>query len=120
RLLLVGANSHAEQLFPREAISNVYRHSRGIPRLINTICENALLSAYAKQLPSVTPEIIDEVARDFRLNMVRPAEVERLAGFDEIDLQRAARILLDLYASMHKPLTRESDPLSAAARARQA
>jgi len=53
--------------------------------------------------------------------MVRPAEVEKLGGFDDIDLQRAARILLDLYASMHKPLTRDNEPpLSVAARARQA
>jgi general secretion pathway protein A len=120
RLRLVGANSHTELLFPATTITAVYRHSRGIPRLINTICENSLLSAYAKQLSSVTPEIVDEVARDFRLNMVRPAEVEKLAGFDEIDLQRAARILLDLYASMHKTLPRETEPLTVAARVRQA
>src|SRR5437763_5182828 len=55
RLRLVGANSHAELLFPGPTISAVYRHSRGIPRLINTICENSLLSVYAKQLTSVTP-----------------------------------------------------------------
>lgn len=49
RLQLVGANSHTEILFPPKTIAAVYRHSRGIPRLINTICESALISAYAKR-----------------------------------------------------------------------
>jgi general secretion pathway protein A len=121
RLNLAAGESRAEKIFSPLAISSVYRHSRGIPRLINTICENALISAYAKQLPAVTPEIIDEIARDFRLNVVRPAEVEKTSGLDEIDLQRAARILLDLYASVQKPLTREAEALApVVARARQA
>jgi general secretion pathway protein A len=121
RLALVGANSHAEVLFPAKTTATVFRHSRGIPRLINTICENALLSAYAKQLPGVTPEIVDEVAKDFRLNMVRPTEVENTNGFDEIDLQRAARILLDLYSSIQKPIAREIDaPAPISTRVRQA
>ena len=119
RLRLVGANSHAAILFPTKTIAAVYRHSRGIPRLINTICENALLSCYAKQLPSVPPEVIDEVARDFRLNVVRPAEDER-GNVGEIDLQRAAKILLDVYGSMQKPLTRDLDSLPLATRVRQA
>lgn len=119
RLTLVGGN--AETIFPAKAVDSVYRHSRGIPRLINTICENGLISAYAKQMPSVTPEIVDEIARDFRLNMVRPAEVEKVGGFDEIDLQRAAKILLDLYSTIQKPLAHESQPPApVAARFRQA
>jgi general secretion pathway protein A len=119
RLRLVGANSQAEVLFPTKTIAAVYRHSRGIPRLINTICENALLSCYAKQLPSVTPEIIDEVARDFRLNIVRPAEDEK-GSVGEIDLQRAAKILLDLYGSMQNPLARDIDSLPLETRVRRA
>lgn len=108
RLQLVGANSHAEMLFPPKTIAAVYRHSRGIPRLINTICENALISAYARQLRSVTPDIIDDVAEDFRLNVVGPAEVDGPAGLNEMDVQRAARTLLDLYATLHKPLSDET------------
>jgi hypothetical protein len=48
----------------------VFRHSRGIPRLINTICDNALLSGYAKNEVTITPEIIDGVAQDLRLGVV--------------------------------------------------
>ena len=118
RLRLVGTNSHSGILFPTKTVAAVYRHSRGIPRLINTICENALLSCYAKQLPSVTPEIIDEVARDFRLNMVRPEEDEN-PSMGEIDLQRAAKMLLELYGSTQKPITRDLDSLPLSTRVRQ-
>jgi general secretion pathway protein A len=121
RLQLVRSNPQTEAIFPTKTVASIYRHSRGIPRLVNTICENALISAYAKQMLSVTPEIIDEVAKDFRLNMVRPAEVERTGGLDEIDLQRAARLLLDLYASTQKTLVPETPaPAPIAARFRQA
>jgi hypothetical protein len=46
----------------------VYQHSKGLPRLINTICENALIVAYALQVRTVTAEIVDNVAREFRLD----------------------------------------------------
>lgn len=121
RLQLVRTNPNAESVFPTNAVASVYRHSRGIPRLVNTICENSLISAYAKQLPAVTPEIVDEVAKDFRLNVVRPAESEKSSGFEEIDLQRAARILLDLYSTMQKPLVHDAPaPAPITARFKQA
>jgi general secretion pathway protein A len=97
----------------------VHRHSRGIPRLINTICENALMSAYGKQMQSVSPKIIDDLAREFRLDVVRSTEVEGPRAVDEMDLQRAARTLLDLYVSLHKPLAAEEDSLRVATRIRQ-
>lgn len=112
RLQLVHARPESDPIFPAKTVATIYRHSRGVPRLVNTICENALISAFAKQVPEVTPEIVDEVAKDFRLNIVRPAEVERNNRLDEMDLQRAARMLLDLYASVQKPLTREMDSAS--------
>ena len=67
RLRCAGANSHAGTLFPLDTIAAIYRHCRGIPRLINTVCENALITAYALRKRDVTPDIIDEVAADFRL-----------------------------------------------------
>src|SRR6266571_8274355 len=61
RLQLAVTNSHAAVIFPTETMARVYSHSRGIPRLINTVCENALITAYARQARCVTPDIIDEV-----------------------------------------------------------
>src|SRR5271169_5896591 len=68
RLQLAGSPNPAT-LFPKETVVAVYRHCGGIPRLINTICENALIAAYSKQAAIVTPEIIDAIAADFRLGV---------------------------------------------------
>jgi general secretion pathway protein A len=103
RLQLAAANSQPQVLFPAQTVARVYRHSRGVPRLINTICENALISAYVKQMGSVTPQIIDEVADDFRLHVVSPEEDTPTKAVEEMNIQQAVRILLDLYASLHKP-----------------
>ncbi len=71
RLQLAGATANVTTLFPSETINKVYRHSRGIPRLINTVCENALITAFARQTPIVEADVIDEVAADFRLGVMR-------------------------------------------------
>jgi general secretion pathway protein A len=117
RLHVAGANSSATALFPAETIAAVYRHSRGTPRLINTICENALLTAYARQMRSVTPEIIDDIVEDFRVGVVSPTEIESDQELDKADLRRAAKTLLELYASLQKSRTHDKDVrLPAAAR----
>jgi|SRR5215470_589227 len=72
RLQRAGANSPATTIFPDETLTNVHRYSKGIPRLINTLCDNALIAAYASKSQTVCPEIIDDVARDLRLNVLCP------------------------------------------------
>jgi general secretion pathway protein A len=67
RLRIAGTDANAAPLFSAEAIAAVYAYSRGIPRLINTICENALIGAYARQSSRVTPEIVEDFANEFRL-----------------------------------------------------
>jgi general secretion pathway protein A len=67
RLRVAGADPEGESLFPPVAVSAVHSYSHGIPRLINIICENALISAYARQLPTISVNIIEDIARDFRI-----------------------------------------------------
>ena len=71
RMLTAGADPFDNHIFTEQAIAAVFSCSRGLPRLINTICENALITAYAKQLRSVTPDMIEDVAREFRFDMNR-------------------------------------------------
>jgi len=68
RLERAGAAERSRTMFSAEAVGAICRYSKGLPRLINTVCENALLTAYAMQSSIVTPEIVNEVARDFRLD----------------------------------------------------
>ena len=58
----------------------MYDHSRGLPRLINTICENSLITSYARQLPGVTPAIVREVAEELRLDVVCSPEAKKEHG----------------------------------------
>jgi general secretion pathway protein A len=101
RLQLAGANSHASMLFPPQTIATVYRLTCGFPRLINTVCENALIAAYSQQLKSVTPEIVRDIATEFRLDVQSSwSENPKLAG--EGDIRNAAKTLLDLYERLQK------------------
>ena len=75
RLQLAAAEGYNTDLFPPETIASVYRHSRGIPRLINTVCENALITSFARQAHAITPDVIEEVAADFRLGVVHRVQI---------------------------------------------
>ena len=70
RLQLAGANSHAAAIFPDETITFIYSFSRGIPRLVNTLCENSLLMGFGHNQRQITPDIVREVAADLRLDRV--------------------------------------------------
>jgi len=77
RLLIAGSeSSDAVNLFPPDAVAEIHRYARGIPRLINVVCENALLIAYARQARRITPDILDEIARAFRLTGIGPESPE--------------------------------------------
>jgi general secretion pathway protein A len=67
RLSLAGATVPASTIFPPETVKAIYSCSRGTPRLINIVCDQALVAAYALQLRVVPVEIVKEVASDFRL-----------------------------------------------------
>ncbi|MGH9350591.1 MAG: ExeA family protein, partial [Terriglobia bacterium] len=66
RLKRAGANGRPPQ-FPANALEAIYGYSRGYPRLINAICENALISAYAKGTRTVSAPLIAEACRDLRI-----------------------------------------------------
>lgn len=67
RMRIAGADTSAEEVFPEDTIGAVFTYSKGFPRLINSICENALITAFARQAHTVTPEIIESVVADLRL-----------------------------------------------------
>ena len=82
-------------------------HSRGFPRLINTICENALVIAYARQIQSVTPDIVDDVAAEFRLDVARSPRARKTVVNN--DIQRTPNVVPDLYSALQEPVASEAD-----------
>lgn len=108
RLQIAGANG-AMQIFSVPAIEAVYTHSRGIPRLINTICENALLAGYAKHASTITSEVIDGVAQDLRIGvLVTDPKSSRRSKEEEQqnELLQAVKTLLEMRDRMHQTETK--------------
>jgi general secretion pathway protein A len=61
------AGGEAANVFTRDAVVLIHEQSRGIPRTINVICDNALLTGMAIGRRLVDSEIVREVVRDFEL-----------------------------------------------------
>ena len=61
RLNVAGRRS---QLFDQKALSKIWGKSRGIPRVINQICDNAMLIGYALEADTIGRKIIKEVIKD--------------------------------------------------------
>lgn len=60
RLNVAGAADR--RIFSDEALQSVHKHSNGLPRLVNQICDNAMLTAYSQNLATINASIIREVA----------------------------------------------------------
>ncbi len=61
RLAIAGQNI---KIFPEKSISLLYKLSKGIPRLINVICDRALLGAYVENQYTVSPRILKKAAKE--------------------------------------------------------
>lgn len=109
RLALAGFPADRGPLFSSETISLVHQFSRGIPRLINIICDNCLIAAYGLQAPSVTPDIVTQVAADFRLHIAE--EPAKTSGHgDYVGVLRRLREVLDSFQEIETKHIVESVP----------
>ena len=59
-------------IFSKESIEAVNLYSRGIPRVVNLLCEHALINAYVDHLRPVPAHLVEEVAREFQLDEIEP------------------------------------------------
>ncbi len=49
------AGAHGRQLFDPETMAVIFRYTGGVPRLVNTLCDTALMIAFSSGVPAVTP-----------------------------------------------------------------
>jgi general secretion pathway protein A len=63
RLSIAGGS--AGQIFTREAIVSVHAASHGLPRIINVVCDNALIGGFAAGVKPIGAAIVQEICRDF-------------------------------------------------------
>jgi general secretion pathway protein A len=67
------AGGDGARLFTVEAVRVIHERSRGIPRSISVICENALMSGFAENQQPVTRRLVLQVCDEFDLFEQRPA-----------------------------------------------
>lgn len=85
RLRIAGASNGP--LFSPEAIESIYRYARGIPRVINVLCEHALINAFADQEKRVGSAHVEAVAHEFELDrsiVPRSASSENLTSVEKV------------------------------------
>src|SRR5579883_2486501 len=87
---LAKAGMPDQKVFSEELMAEVHLRSQGIPRVINAICDNLLLTAFAMERKSCTLEMLDEVCRDMRLEWPgsRRIRTPRLAEESAFEPQR--------------------------------
>ena len=97
RLKVAGSDENRE-LFRPDAVDALYTHSRGIPRLINILCDAALVHGYADDLESIGKDTIQEVVRIRNIGEI-PSEDNDKARKSKIN-QTRNEILKQLYTRM--------------------
>jgi len=68
RLKISGAKA---RIFSSDAVQEIFSFSNGYPRLINIICDHALLSGYVREILIITADIINECKEDLKISNLK-------------------------------------------------
>src|SRR5262249_6714200 len=90
RFRLKTAGAARVDLFDLDALDLIGRVSLGIPRVVNNICDNALLQGYARARNVITQEIIEEVIDVLDLSVVETTTSEGANGSTALLAQSAS------------------------------
>jgi len=82
RLQVAGA---PRMMFTADAIPAIHRYAGGVPRLINTVCDNCLFEAYLQKMDEVTLHVVHGVAGDLGLLHQPLAGIPQEVGHEELD-----------------------------------
>jgi len=83
RLQVAGAEK--QDIFTKEAIDVIHQYSRGIPRLINILCDAALVYGFADELNVIDLNVIEDVVADRKVGGIFPEN-----GLDESSVSLSA------------------------------
>ncbi len=61
------------EIIPQKLHRYIYKHSHGIPRLINLICDRALMGSFALGQPSVSKRIVSQAVHELTENLTSPS-----------------------------------------------
>ncbi|VAX37362.1 FIG022606: AAA ATPase [hydrothermal vent metagenome] len=66
-----------KQLFTKSALKMIYTFSKGVPRLVNQICDSALLTGYLREKLEIGEEILQEVIEESPMTVIGQQESEK-------------------------------------------
>ncbi len=73
RLYIAGARN-GQKILPGITVKSVHQYAEGYPRMINILCDNALLLGYSREKHTITPGMIKECHQDLKLETGAPKE----------------------------------------------
>ncbi len=77
RLAIAGGD--ADVIFTTEAIKEIHRLCFGIPRLINTLADTAMMACFVESIDNVSLEVVDSAAQELRWQWLEERDEEVLA-----------------------------------------
>lgn len=89
RLNIVGAD---RTIFNSGAVEAIFRYSQGIPRLINTLADNALFEGYILKNPIIKAEIVENISADLGLSEAKKNELRLVEEESEPSLDQEEEI----------------------------
>ena len=96
RLRIAGASG--EPIFSPEAIETIHKYARGVPRVINVLCDHALINALAERQKPVSAGLVREVAREFELDLIAPIAPAVSSGVPESEAASVIQAMLAVMA----------------------
>ena len=86
-------------MFDEAACELVWRHAGGVPRLINVICETALVYAFAEAQATVTADLVADVVRDKQIGLAPVSATHNAGNQPDAEAQRASTTIEKLYGN---------------------
>jgi general secretion pathway protein A len=77
------AGMKEQSIFSEELMAEIHLRAQGIPRVINAVCDNLLLTAFAMEQKVCTVDMLDEVCKDMRLEWPGSRRMRARANAEE-------------------------------------
>ena len=86
RLKVAGAT---KKIFSKEAIREIHNFSKGVPRLINIICDHSLMTGYSNALTVIDVDVVKECAEELQISADKslPSSEQPTAMEDDLLVQ---------------------------------
>ena len=98
------AGGDGQPTFTPEAVKKIFEYSQGIQRVVNVLCEHAMISAFVDRQQPVEAATIDVVAREFELNEIPPiAPVQQTGDGETLTMIDALRAFVNRQDGVREP-----------------